>query len=66
VLLFLRTPDALEGKKSLRRLLRKSSSLFHVNGETGKIDHGQLKDANFEDDRQPKIAMNMATKTAST
>jgi len=38
-------------------LLRKTSNLFIFNCEPGRIDHGDLKDSNFEDDRQPEIAI---------
>jgi len=37
--------------------LRKTSNLFLFNCEPGRIDHGDLKDSNFEDDRQPEIAI---------
>jgi len=54
VILFLRTPDALGGK---RRLLRKTSNLFLSKCEPGKEDPGDLKISTFEDEWQPEIAI---------
>jgi len=57
VLLFLRTTVALRVQKDPRRLLRKTSNLFLFNYEPERIDHGDVKDSNFEDNRQPEIAI---------
>jgi len=53
VLLFLPTPLALGGKKPPDVFLEKNVKL--VSFQTGKIDHCDLTDSNFEDDRQPEI-----------
>jgi len=44
-------------KKVPWRLLRRTSNMFLFNCEPGRVDHGDLKDSNFEDDRQPEIAV---------
>ena len=41
----------------VRRLSTKTSNLFLFNLEPRKSDRGDLKDRNFESDRQPEIAM---------
>jgi len=43
--------------------LEKTSNFFLSNCEPGIIDHGNLKDSDFEDDRQPES--DMAAKTGS-
>jgi len=54
------------GVKIHRRLLIKTSNLFLFNSETGKIDHGDLKDSDFEGDGQPEIAAKPEVLISST
>ena len=43
--------------KPPRSLLRETPNLFLFNCEPERFDHGDIKNSNFEDDRQPEIAI---------